>query len=178
MMTRSQLLLLKLAEEAAEVSQIALKAAQFGLGDVWEKVAPLTVSDRLHAELNDLLGIVSMLNHEFGLGFVADPAQMAAKAGKVNRYYDLSVSMGLVEPRPPVVNESLTPASAPRADPLAPMVDRFLAWRLPEDFAPDCFITFDREATLSSPHSWPVGTNLFTATQARAMLEHVVFGPL
>jgi hypothetical protein len=53
------------------------------------------------------------------------------------------------------------------------MVDRFLAWKLPEDFNPDCGITFK---ALAHPHSWPTGTNLMTATQATAMLEHVLGG--
>ncbi len=43
------------------------------------------------------------------------------------------------------------------------MVDRFLCWKLPEDFAPDCYVSFDREKAKQGPHSWPVGTNLLTA---------------
>ena len=58
------------------------------------------------------------------------------------------------------------------------MVDRFLNWRLPHDFAPDCGITFDgcKPDALGYAPSWPVGTNLFTADQARAMLEYVIHG--
>lgn len=54
------------------------------------------------------------------------------------------------------------------------MVGRFLSWALPEDFAPDCGITFTR-----SPHAGmnPTGTNLLHAGQARAMLEHCINGP-
>ena len=53
------------------------------------------------------------------------------------------------------------------------MVDRFLCWKLPVDFHPDAGITFtppfhDVRA------SWPMGTNLFTATQARMMLTHIL----
>ena len=48
-------------------------------------------------------------------------------------------------------------------------VDRFLAWKLPEDFSPDCGIAFK-----PIPNASPVGTNLLTATQAKAMLEHIV----
>lgn len=51
------------------------------------------------------------------------------------------------------------------------MVNRFLAWRLPDDFMPDAGITF---APASS--GWPVGTNLLTANQAKAMIEHVLDG--
>lgn len=54
------------------------------------------------------------------------------------------------------------------------MVSRFLGWKLPQHFYPDCHISFDRENASQSPHSWPTGTNLLTATQARAMLEHVL----
>ncbi len=54
------------------------------------------------------------------------------------------------------------------------MVNAFLGWPLPKDFAPDCYINFDREKATVTPHCWPVGTNLFTADQARQMFEHVV----
>lgn len=54
------------------------------------------------------------------------------------------------------------------------MVSRFLAWPLPKDFAPDCHVYFDREAADAFVESWPTGTNLLSATQARAMLEHVL----
>lgn len=50
------------------------------------------------------------------------------------------------------------------------MVSRFLGWKLPEDFAPDAGITFNHD-----PDDFmPTGTNLLTADQARAMLEHVL----
>lgn len=51
------------------------------------------------------------------------------------------------------------------------MVDRFLSWRLPDDFYPDGRVSFSRP---DDPASWPVGTNLLTATQAKAMLEYVL----
>lgn len=55
------------------------------------------------------------------------------------------------------------------------MVDRFLSWRLPKDFAPDCHISFKLPDPVLNPNpTWPVGTNLLTAEQARAMLEHVL----
>lgn len=53
------------------------------------------------------------------------------------------------------------------------MVTRFLGWSLPKDFAPDGGIKF---TPVNHPHSWPVGTNLFTADQARLMLEHILAG--
>lgn len=53
------------------------------------------------------------------------------------------------------------------------MVNRFLMWKLPPTFGPDCFVSFDREKAKAN-QSWPVGTNLLTADEARAMLEHVL----
>lgn len=67
------------------------------------------------------------------------------------------------------------------------MVNRFLSWKLPKDFSPDSGISFSRtyggykdgEFVKDIPrdpesHWWPIGTNLFTADQARKMLEHVL----
>ena len=57
---------------------------------------------------------------------------------------------------------------------LKSMVDKFLVWQLPKDFLPDAGISFTPNLTVygSNPPSWPVGTNLFTADQAREMFEH------
>ena len=57
------------------------------------------------------------------------------------------------------------------------MVDRFLGWRLPADFAPDAGISFKPYFNEHTEHPMkhePVGTNLFTATQAEAMIRHLV----
>ena len=51
------------------------------------------------------------------------------------------------------------------------IVTRFLGWHLPKDFMPDGGITFKQ---VGDPAHGPVGTNLFTADQAKAMLEHVL----
>jgi hypothetical protein len=54
------------------------------------------------------------------------------------------------------------------------MVDRFLMWKLPADFAPDAGISYKRP---NYDQSWsPVGTNLLDATQAEAMVRHMVEG--
>ena len=57
------------------------------------------------------------------------------------------------------------------------MVNRFLGWRVPQDFSPDSGVVFHRTMASGKPRPiewWPVGTNLLTAEQARAMLEHVL----
>lgn len=60
------------------------------------------------------------------------------------------------------------------------MVDRFLCWRLPENFNPDGGISF--KATFNEHSPWgpsksePSGTNLFDAEQATAMVRHMIEG--
>jgi len=53
------------------------------------------------------------------------------------------------------------------------MVDRFLSWTLPKDFTPDGGISFDGRGDdeWNKNKTWPVGTNLFTAEQAKQMIE-------
>lgn len=53
------------------------------------------------------------------------------------------------------------------------LVNRFLCWKLPKDFYPDAGISFERRNDYDGPH-WPIGTNLFTADQARDMIEHML----
>jgi hypothetical protein len=58
------------------------------------------------------------------------------------------------------------------------MVNRFLGWPLPKDFLPDCGISFDgrKDDEWNKNKTWPIGTNLFTAEQAKAMLQHALGG--
>ena len=52
------------------------------------------------------------------------------------------------------------------------MVDKFLSWKLPEKFSPDCGISFARE--INGHKFEPTGTNLFTAEQAKQMFEYIL----
>lgn len=64
-------------------------------------------------------------------------------------------------------------------DQIKHMVDRFLMWRLPDDFSPDNGISFDPIAGKGTEYASerkPVGTNLLTATQAEAMVRHMLEG--
>lgn len=59
------------------------------------------------------------------------------------------------------------------------MVDRFLEWRLPENFNPDAGISFKpnfNQGTAYPMKHEPVGTNLFDATQAEEMVRYLVDG--
>ena len=58
-------------------------------------------------------------------------------------------------------------------------VTRFLAWKLPSTFSPDCGISFDGRGkdARGGDKGWPVGTNLLTAEEARAMFEYCLAAP-
>ena len=64
-----------------------------------------------------------------------------------------------------------------RAEVVKIMVDRFLSWKLPKDFAPDAGISF--KAVYNEGTPWPakhepIGTNLFHAGQAEEMVRHML----
>lgn len=52
--------------------------------------------------------------------------------------------------------------------------DKLMGWKLPQDFYPDCHISFDREKASQSPHGWPTGTNLLHHQQAQDMFKHCI----
>src|SRR6185312_6187484 len=57
------------------------------------------------------------------------------------------------------------------------MVNRFLQWRLPENFNPDGGISFKKTFNENTPHPMkhePVGTNLLDATQAEEMVRYML----
>ena len=59
------------------------------------------------------------------------------------------------------------------------MVSRFLNWKLPEGFNPDGGISFQKtfnEHTAHPMKAEPSGTNLLDATQAEAMVRHMLDG--
>ena len=52
-------------------------------------------------------------------------------------------------------------------------VNKFLGWKLPANFYPDHAIVFHKDkCEFDRVGGWPIGTNLFTADQAKAMFEH------
>lgn len=64
-------------------------------------------------------------------------------------------------------------------DQIKHMVDRFLMWKLPNDFSPDNGISFDPIGSKGTEYAFeraPVGTNLFTAAQTDAMVRYLVEG--
>lgn len=83
-----------------------------------------------------------------------------------------------LQARPPNPGPEAKPAEAAIAPPpvsagatqVRHMVDRFLSWKLPENFAPDGGIT------LTTSYDRASGTNLFDASQAEAMVRHMLEG--
>lgn len=101
MMARQQYLLIKLAEEASEVAQMALKCAQFGQDEVMPG-QPLTNYQRLEGEIMDFYGVRQMLMVETGLlmGLALDEVEyrkrITAKIDKVNHFYHYCQQLGTV----------------------------------------------------------------------------------
>jgi hypothetical protein len=59
------------------------------------------------------------------------------------------------------------------------MANRFLTWKLPENFHPDGGVSFEPVGNKGTPYEYsraPVGTNLLTAEQAEAMIRHLLEG--
>lgn len=92
-MDRLQLLLGKLAEEACEIGQIALKTQHFGMDEKCPG-QPYTNAERCHQEINDLLAIIEMLNDEYSFKFNPSRLQILAKKKKVNKYAEYSAELG------------------------------------------------------------------------------------
>ena len=74
-----------------------------------------------------------------------------------------------------IIDDAAPAGPVPTSQPsVAEMVNRFLGWPLPKTFGPDCGISFDgrKDDEWNKNKSWPVGTNLLTADEAKAMFEH------
>jgi hypothetical protein len=94
-------------------------------------------------------------------------------------YADTDLEAAIESARAILATPEQSPPREPTREALDAMVDRFLAWPLPKDFAPDCGINFDGRGPDARGYDrgWPIGTNLFTAEQARAMFLHALAAP-
>jgi len=101
MMTITQWLLLKVAEECMEVAHRAAKAAQFGLTEIQLGHDTNNIT-RLLSEITDFMIIFSMLDSR--IGKCADCIDMLIlnegddRETKVKRYLKMSQDLGQVEP--------------------------------------------------------------------------------
>ncbi|MCP1832857.1 hypothetical protein [Bradyrhizobium sp. USDA 4545] len=68
---------------------------------------------------------------------------------------------------------------SPTEDQIKHMVNRFLGWKLPENFNPDGGVSFKKTFNEHTAHPGkhePSGTNLLDAEQATAMVRHIIEG--
>jgi hypothetical protein len=101
-MTLKQYFLIKIAEEAAEVAQIALKAAHFRLSEI-QPGRPETNAERMYGEINDLLAMAHRLgelsNGEFWFDIGApDHVAIAAKWQRLSTTLPTRVRSDLSRP--------------------------------------------------------------------------------
>jgi len=100
-MNRAQYLLTKVAEEASEVAERALKAAQFGLDDVQAEVNKGDNTIRLLGEYLDLQAVIEVLIVEGMLKLpenygVYAAAHLCIKKEKIEKYYQYALLKGTV----------------------------------------------------------------------------------
>lgn len=95
MLTREQWLLGKIAEEAAEVAQRALKAQQFGLTEV-QRDQVFTNGQRLLQETWDLVVVLRLLCGDGSE--LPEAGWTIRKYDKLRKYLQLSQGQGQVDP--------------------------------------------------------------------------------
>lgn len=103
-------------------------------------------------------GNISLFSEEKALQFCRRP-NGGYNPVKVNIILASPAGLGGAKAAPPVDVDAL--------------VNRFLGWKLPQTFAPDAGISFVPPA---HKEWWPIGTNLLTADEAKAMFEYVLAG--
>jgi len=93
-LNRTEYLLVKLAEECAEVAQRATKALTFGLKEV-QHDQPYDNSERLVHELADLAGVVRMLEEAGAIELAEEfDKRRRAKPAWVEKYMAYSREVG------------------------------------------------------------------------------------
>lgn len=94
-MDMEQLLLCKLAEECSEVIKLCMKAQQFGLNSI-DPESGLSNQDLLHGEINDIMGVVALMNTDLDFKFEVDSDKTLKKMGKILTYANVSRKLGKV----------------------------------------------------------------------------------
>jgi hypothetical protein len=147
------------------------------LMDATQTLIQLKVGDVLTQEMIDDLNLVDA-NHREDYERATDAFHRGYEAGLVRGAG--ADTARLIEER----DEARTQAVVARAlgvgaEQIKHMVQRFLSWRLPENFHPDAGISFKATFNDHLPEPMkhnPTGTNLFDADQAEAMVRHMVDG--
>lgn len=75
----------------------------------------------------------------------------------------------------PELCKDCIPTSKTREELVKSLTNRFLTWVLPENFHPDCGISYT-PILFNNEVIKPIGTNLFDYYQARKMIEYILEG--
>lgn len=94
-MNTTEYLLSCLIEECAEVIQRATKAQRFGLREI-QPEQEFTNEERLAAELDDLLGTLSLLAEQ-GVRLSSSSERIRAKVLKVEKFMNYSRELGALD---------------------------------------------------------------------------------
>src|ERR1035437_114391 len=95
-MNRTEMLLVILAEECAEVQQQCCKALRFGLNEIRPQDSEETNSESITRELEDLEGMVHMLQASQSIGHF-NQENIDKKIVKVEKYLKYSESVGTLK---------------------------------------------------------------------------------
>jgi len=91
-MNRGEHLLTVLDEECGEVIQASAKAKRFGMHE--QRDLPTSNYDRLLAEINDIYGVIEMIEHYFDIDLGPRRGMIEAKQKKVEKYLKYSKECG------------------------------------------------------------------------------------
>lgn len=94
-MTRTQLLLIQLAEECNEVAQRVSKALRFGLDEI-QPGQVLSNTERVEEEIVDLMAVFELLMVD-GVVSSVNFNKFPAKQRKVEKYLQYSQECGILE---------------------------------------------------------------------------------
>jgi NTP pyrophosphatase (non-canonical NTP hydrolase) len=86
-----------LAEEAGEVTQMAMKCARFGFDDRWPDKRTGSNREELKIEILQLVAVAEMLGIIDNRNFFSESDVLDNKKKKVEKYYDYSRQRGRLE---------------------------------------------------------------------------------
>lgn len=105
-------------------------------------------------------------------------AEHEAFRGEVERVVSEALTFAASEDIGPLLRSLIRAKSEPdpKEEAVKQMAQRFLAWKLPENFHPDAGISYQRPNYAPQIDATPHGTNLLNAEQAEAMVRHLIDG--
>jgi hypothetical protein len=95
-MNRTEMLLVQLAEECAEVQQQCCKALRFGLNEIRPQDSTETNSESITRELEDLEAIIHMLQEVKAVEYFKQE-NIDKKIAKVEKYLNYSICVGTLK---------------------------------------------------------------------------------